>query len=117
MPPSPRQSTSSSPARLRGRIDLIVNGSFWVGAALGPAATFVLLDTQRLPADIGWRLGFGVGAILGLGILLLRRYVPESPRWLLTHGYNEEAERVVGDIERMEREESGQALGSACGAI
>jgi MFS family permease len=105
------------PARLRGRIDLIVNGSFWVGAALGAAATFVLLDPQRLPADIGWRLGFGVGAILGLGILLLRRYVPESPRWLLTHGYNEEAERVVSDIERLAREESAQTLGPADGAI
>ena len=103
------------PARLRGRIDLIVNGSFWIGAALGAAV--VLLDPQRLPADNGWRLGFGVGAVLGLGILLLRRHVPESPRWLVTHGYNEEAEKVVGDIERTVAAESGQPLGTPDDAI
>ncbi|HEX4112237.1 MAG TPA: MFS transporter, partial [Stellaceae bacterium] len=88
------------PARLRGRIDLIVNGSFWIGAALGSGVVSLVLDTRLFSLDIGWRLGFGIGAVLGLFILLLRRSIPESPRWLLTHGYGEEAERNVADIER-----------------
>src|SRR5581483_4211164 len=74
------------PARHRGRTDLIVNGSFWVGAALGAAGVIVLLDPRLLPPDVGWRVAFGIGAALGLGILYLRRFVPESPRWLMLHG-------------------------------
>jgi MFS family permease len=88
------------PCRLRGRIDLAVNGSFWVGAALGAAGSVWLLDPALLPPDIGWRLGFGTGAVLGLFILYLRRFLPESPRWLMTHGRVAEAEAIVAEIER-----------------
>jgi MFS family permease len=88
------------PARHRGRVGLMINGSFWLGAALGSGATVVLLDPARFPVDLGWRLGFGIGAALGLVILAFRRYLPESPRWLLTHGRVQEAERIVADIER-----------------
>jgi MFS family permease len=87
------------PARLRGRIDLIINGSFWIGAALGSGVVTVVLNGVWFPVDIGWRLGFGVGAVLGLAILFLRRWVPESPRWLLTHGHAAEAERTIAEIE------------------
>lgn len=87
------------PARMRGWTDLVINGSFWVGAAVGAAGTVVLLDPTLFPPDIGWRLAFGIGAFLGLGILVLRHWVPESPRWLLTHGRVADAERVVSSIE------------------
>ena len=88
------------PARLRGRIDLIINGSYWLGAAAGAAATVVLLDPAILPVDLGWRMAFAIGAALGLLIMLLRRFVPESPRWLVTHGHESEAESEVAAIER-----------------
>ena len=87
------------PARLRGRTDLAVNGSFWLGTALGAGASVGLLDPALLPPDLGWRLAFGTGAFLGLFILYLRRFLPESPRWLMTHGRVAEAERVVAEIE------------------
>jgi len=88
------------PARFRGRTDLAINGSYWFGAVLGAAGTVVLLDPRLLPAGLGWRAAFGIGAILGLGILLLRRFIPESPRWLMVHGRLPEAEAVVGAVER-----------------
>jgi MFS family permease len=88
------------PARYRGRTDLLVNGSFWIGAALGAGGAVVLLAPGRLPPDWGWRCAFGIGAVLGLAILLLRRFMPESPRWLMTHGRLTEAERVLAWIER-----------------
>jgi MFS family permease len=88
------------PARLRGRIDLVINGSFWIGAALGSGVVDVVLDTRLFPIDLGWRLGFAIGAVLGCIILFLRRWIPESPRWLLTHGYAERAAREVAAIER-----------------
>ena len=88
------------PARFRGRTDLAINGSFWIGAALGAGGAVVFLQPGRLPPDWGWRAGFGIGAVLGLGILLLRRSIPESPRWLMLHARLAEAEAVVRAIER-----------------
>jgi MFS family permease len=87
------------PARVRGRVNLAINGSFWIGAALGAALSLVLLDERVLGPQLGWRAGFLLGAVLALAILLVRRYVPESPRWLLAHGRGQEAERIVADIE------------------
>jgi len=87
------------PAKYRGRIDLVVNGSFWLGAAGGALASPFLLDQHLFPANVGWRLGFGIGGTLGLSILMLRRFVPESPRWLVTHCRSEEAERTIKRIE------------------
>ena len=84
------------PARVRGRVDLIINGSYWLGAAFGALGAYVLL-MDIFPIDLGWRLAFGLGAILGVGILLVRRHVPESPRWLFIHGREEEAERIVDE--------------------
>jgi MFS family permease len=87
------------PARFRGRIDLGVNSSFWIGSALGSGAVYGLLDPRFVPLRLGWRLAFGVGAAIGLGILCLRRFVPESPRWLVLHGKEDEAIRVVDGVE------------------
>jgi MFS family permease len=88
------------PARVRGRVDLIINGSYWIGAALGAAATLVLLDPHRFPIWLGWRFAFGIGATLGLIVIFFRRWIPESPRWLMIHGRNPEAEQIVGEVER-----------------
>ena len=88
------------PARVRGRVDLIINGSYWIGAALGAAATLVLLDPRRVPIWLGWRLAFGIGATLGLIVIFFRRWIPESPRWLMIHGRNSEAEEIVAEVER-----------------
>jgi len=88
------------PARVRGRVDLIINGSYWIGAAMGAAATLVLLDPRWVPISLGWRFAFGIGATLGLIVIFFRRWIPESPRWLMIHGRNHEAEQIVGDVER-----------------
>ena len=88
------------PARVRGRVDLIINGSYWIGAALGAAATLVLLDPRWLPIWLGWRCAFGIGAALGLIVIFFRRWIPESPRWLMIHGRNPEAEQIVSEVER-----------------
>ncbi len=87
------------PARVRGRTDLAINGSYWIGSAGGGLLALLLLDTSIFASDIGWRFAFGLGAILGLLVLLVRRNVPESPRWLFIHGQEEEAERIVSSIE------------------
>jgi MFS family permease len=87
------------PARVRGRVNLVINGSFWIGALLGSSATLVLLDPYVFDVDLGWRLGYGVGAMLGLLVFFGRRHIPESPRWLAIHGYAVRAESVTSEIE------------------
>jgi MFS family permease len=88
------------PARYRGRVDIAINGTYWAGAAIGAAAQLILLDPDILPKDLGWRICLFVGPVIGIAIWRLRKHVPESPRWLLTHGRADEAERVIEDIER-----------------
>jgi MFS family permease len=88
------------PARYRGRVDLAVSGTYWFGAILGSLGEYVLLNPRLLPPNLGWRLGFLIGPVIGLGIWGLRRTLPESPRWQLMHGRAEEAERTVARIER-----------------
>ncbi|SAL84121.1 MFS transporter [Caballeronia arvi] len=93
-----------TPARLRGWTDLAINGTFWVGAGIGAAGSIVLLDPGLLPPDWGWRACFLIGALLGLTILLMRMWVPESPRWLITHNRADEARQIVDEIEAHFRE-------------
>ena len=87
------------PARLRGWTDLVINGSFWLGAALGAGGSILLLDPAFINPAIGWRLAFLIGAIIGLVIVVMRLWIPESPRWLVTHGRAQAAERIISNIE------------------
>jgi MFS family permease len=87
------------PAKYRGWTDLVINGSFWIGAALGAVGAIVLLDPALFAADTGWRMAYLIGAILGLVVLLMRMWIPESPRWLMIHGQPERAQRIVAEIE------------------
>ncbi len=100
------------PARQRGRVDVAINGSFWIGAALGALLTIPLLDPTVVDPAWGWRLAFGLGAVLAVGVLIVRRHVPESPRWLFIHGREDEGEEIVQSIEHTIEEETGESLGS-----
>src|SRR4051812_843885 len=88
------------PARYRGWTDLVINGSFWIGAAMGAIAAIVLLDPNFIGPDLGWRLAYLTGAVLGLVVFVMRLWIPESPRWLMIHGRPDEAHAIVADIER-----------------
>ena len=88
-----------TPARYRGRVDIAIAGTYWAGAMLAAAAQMLLLDPDFIPIDRGWRLGLLLGPIIGASIWGLRHHIPESPRWLLSHGRAEEAEATVASIE------------------
>ncbi len=88
------------PARYRGWTDLVINGSFWIGAALGAVSAIVLLDPHLVGTDLGWRLAYLTGACLGLVVFVMRMWIPESPRWLVIHGHPDRANAIVRDIER-----------------
>ena len=98
------------PSKHRGRVDLAINGSYWVGAAGGSLLAVVVLNENIFPADVGWRIAFGLGVVLGLVILLVRRNVPESPRWMFIHGKDKEAEQLVADIEQTVEQQTGESL-------
>jgi MFS family permease len=98
------------PARIRGRADLVINSTYWLGAAIGSAATVVLLNGAVANLNMAWRYTFGCGALLGGIILILRRWVPESPRWLVIHGHNDEAEKIVCDVEDHVAQITGKRL-------
>jgi MFS family permease len=97
------------PAHVRGRVDLAINGSYWVGSAVGALGAVLLLNTHLFAADLGWRFAFGIGAVLGVVVLLVRRHVPESPRWLFIHGREDEAEAIIRSVEE-EIEDGGTEL-------
>lgn len=105
------------PARLRGRVSLIINGSFWLGAMLGSGATVLLLDPAVFAVDVGWRVGFGVGAALGFLVLFARAFIPESPRWLSIHGQHARAELSMAAIETRVARETGLTLAPATSTL
>ncbi len=106
------------PARTRGHTDLAINGSWWLGSAAGAVLAIVLLNPLLIPEYLGWRLCFGFGAVLGVSILLVRRVIPESPRWLMTHGKMKEADEIVAGIEtRILQDSSHTSLPQVEGSI
>ncbi|WP_406155008.1 MFS transporter [Streptomyces sp. NBC_01023] len=105
------------PSRYRGRVDLIINGSYWLGAMGGALLSVPALDTGIFPENIGWRLTFALGVVLGLVILLVRRHVPESPRWMFIHGQSDGANAIVDGVEKKIEEETGAPLPEAGPAI
>jgi MFS family permease len=98
------------PARRRGMVDLAINGSYWLGTAFGALLAVFFLNEAIFPAALGWRLAFGLGAIFGPTILLVRRNVPESPRWAFIHGHEKEAEKIVADVEAKVEHDTGKKL-------
>jgi MFS family permease len=98
------------PARVRGRADLAINSTYWLGTALGAVVTLILLNPRVLPHSLGWRATFGLGALIGLSVLFIRHHVPESPRWLLLHGRLPDAEKVVTSIEEQVSHAKHEAL-------
>lgn len=98
------------PSRVRGRVDLVINGSFWLGAVGGSLLSVVMLNESLFATDVGWRLSFALGVLLGFVVLLVRRHVPESPRWLFIHGREDEANAIVDDIERQVEASTGRKL-------
>ncbi|MBV9423423.1 MAG: MFS transporter [Solirubrobacterales bacterium] len=98
------------PARVRGAVDLIINGSYWIGTAVGACLSVLLLDPSIFARNVGWRISFFLAAIFGIAILLVRRNVPESPRWMVIHGYDKEAELLVADIEKQVMTSTGLEL-------
>jgi MFS family permease len=98
------------PSQHRGRVDVSINGSYWLGGIGGTLLATLMLNTKLFPADLGWRFSFVLGAVIGLAVLLVRRNVPESPRWLFIHGREQEAERIVAGVEREVERETGEQL-------
>jgi len=105
------------PARVRGWVDLAINGSYWIGTAIGAAASLVLLNPKYFAIDVGWRVGFAMGVVLAFGVLLVRRFVPESPRWLMTHGRADEAEDIVSNVEQKVEDSTDDPLPEPEGTI
>ncbi len=103
------------PAKHRGRVDISINGSYWLGGVGGALLSVLMLNKSIFAVDLGWRLSFVLGAVIGLAVLLVRKNVPESPRWLFIHGREEEAEKIVNDIEQKVTDSTGRELPEPAG--